>query len=83
MAWGRSSGSDQASTPAPFAGAWAGAKGGPLVYHSYEGKKSAPEFGVNLSRRNLEALERYRLERMIGLLTGAEPVPEVDGKEER
>ena len=65
------------------AGAWAGAKGGPLVYHSYEGKKSAPEFGVNLSRRNLEALERYRLERMIGLLTGAEPVPRADGKEER
>ena len=64
--------------PAP---AWGRTGHGPLVYHSYEGKKSAPEFGINLSRKNLEALEVYRLERMIGALTGkAAPDGQQEGR---
>ena len=62
--------------------AWDGARRGPLVYHGYEGKKSAPEFGVNLSRKNLEALERYRLEHMIADLS-AEAAPAGGDKKER
>jgi len=36
-----------------------------LVSHDYEGKKSKPEWGINLSQKNLAFLERYRLEEMI------------------
>lgn len=32
-----------------------------FVYHSYEGKKSDPEYGVNISNKNMAALEKYKL----------------------
>ena len=31
-----------------------------LVSHDYEGKKSKPEWGINLSKKNLPFLEKYR-----------------------
>ncbi len=31
-----------------------------LVDREYEGKKSAPEWGINLSKKNLPLLEPYR-----------------------
>lgn len=39
-----------------------------FVYHAYEGKKSKPDYSVNLSKRNMEELEYYGLENMIGFL---------------
>ena len=36
-----------------------------LVYHAYEGKKSKPEYGVNVSVRNMAELEQYRLETVL------------------
>lgn len=37
-----------------------------FVYHSYEGKKSKPEYGINLSARNIPLMEPFKLEHMIG-----------------
>ena len=37
-----------------------------FVYHDYEGKKSKPEYGVNLSKKNRGELEKYKLEKMLG-----------------
>jgi hypothetical protein len=34
----------------------------------YEGKKSKPEWGLNLSRRTIPLLEQYRFERNVSLL---------------
>lgn len=34
----------------------------------YEGKKSAPEYGINLSKKNLTILETYRFETIISQL---------------
>jgi len=42
-----------------------------FVDHDYEGLESKPEFGLNVSRRNLQALEPYRLERTVDGLCGA------------
>lgn len=36
-----------------------------LVYHDYKGKKSKPEYGVNVSDRNRAELEKYKLETML------------------
>ena len=36
-----------------------------FVYHSYEGKKSKPEYGLNISAKNIPQLERFKLENMI------------------
>lgn len=36
----------------------------------YEGRKSKPEYGINLSKRNLPALADYRFDRIAGLWTG-------------
>ncbi|MCP4166386.1 MAG: DUF4365 domain-containing protein [Chloroflexi bacterium] len=36
-----------------------------LVSHDYEGKKSPPEWGMNLSQRNLPSLVPYELEKVI------------------
>lgn len=36
-----------------------------FVYHPYEGKKSKPEYGLNISAKNVPQLERFRLENMI------------------
>jgi hypothetical protein len=47
------------------AAAWNNKESKLLVYHSYEGKKSAPEYGVNLSARNQRELEQYKLDKML------------------
>ena len=39
-----------------------------LVYHAYDGKKSTPEYGVNLSKKNLSQLECFKLEHFIDSL---------------
>ena len=39
-----------------------------FVYHSYEGKKSKPEYGLSLSDKNIPKLESFRLENMISAL---------------
>lgn len=39
-----------------------------LVSRDYEGKKSAPEWGLNLSRSNLEELRKYTFESVIQTL---------------
>lgn len=36
-----------------------------FVYHSYEGKKSKPEYGLNISNKNIPKLESFKLENMI------------------
>ena len=40
----------------------------PFVSREYEGLKSPPEYGLNLSAGALTTLEPYRLERMVGQL---------------
>ena len=37
----------------------------PFVFHDYEGKKSKPEYGINLSKKHLPLIEKYRIEKMI------------------
>ena len=39
-----------------------------LVDKDYEGKKSKPEWGLNLSRKNMPLLEEYEFERMVAQL---------------
>lgn len=36
-----------------------------FVYRTYEGKKSKPEYGINISAKNIDSLEQYRIENMI------------------
>lgn len=36
-----------------------------FVYRPYEGKKSAPEYGIYISDKNMSELETYRFEKMI------------------
>lgn len=36
-----------------------------LVYHAYEKKKSAPEYGLNISKRNMDELYKYSLKNMM------------------
>lgn len=38
-----------------------------FVSHDYEGKKSKPEYGVNVSKKNMLELAEYRLENMLSL----------------
>jgi len=38
-----------------------------FVYHAYEGKKSKPEYGVNVTKKNMAELERYKLEKMLSI----------------
>lgn len=38
---------------------------GMFVHRTYEGKKSKPEYGLNLSTKNMPFLENYKLEKMI------------------
>lgn len=38
-----------------------------FVSHDYEGLKSEPEYGVNISKRNMPELEKYRIENMLSL----------------
>ncbi len=49
------------STPSPL-----------LVSRDYEGKKSKPEWGLNLSKKNLPFLEPFAFGRQVGLLVGGE-----------
>lgn len=39
-----------------------------LVEHNYIGKKSNPEWGLNISKRNLHILEKYKFEQIIGII---------------
>lgn len=39
-----------------------------LVGHDYEGKKSKPEWGLNLSAKNMKLLEKYSFATMIDIL---------------
>lgn len=39
-----------------------------FVSHDYEGKRSKPEYGVNISKKNKPELEQYELERMLSSL---------------
>ena len=39
-----------------------------FVYHAYEGKKSDPDYGVNISQKNMPELEKYKMENMYDLL---------------
>lgn len=39
-----------------------------LVSHDYIGKKSPPEWGLNISRKNLPLLERFRFDKVAGYL---------------
>ena len=41
-----------------------------FVYHAYEGKKSKPEYGLNLSAKNIPHLEEFKLENMIASFVG-------------
>lgn len=44
---------------------WENDTTGIFVHHTYDGKKSKPEYGINLSAKNIPCLERYKLEKMI------------------
>lgn len=44
---------------------WENDASGMFVYRKYEGKKSKPEYGINLSAKNMPFLEPYRVEKMI------------------
>lgn len=48
--------------------AWSEPENTMFVYHAYEGKKSAPEYGINFSQKNMPQLERYSLVNMIDKL---------------
>ena len=39
-----------------------------LVDHNYDGKKSKPEWGLNLSSKNMNLVERYSFSKMVGRL---------------
>ena len=38
-----------------------------FVSHDYEGKRSKPDYTVNVSRKNMPELEKYRLENMLSM----------------
>ena len=38
-----------------------------FVSHDYDGKRSKPDYTVNVSRKNMPELERYRLENMLSI----------------
>lgn len=38
-----------------------------FVSHDYEGKKSKPDYGVNISKKNMPELQKYRIENMLSL----------------
>jgi hypothetical protein len=47
---------------------WVDAPSKLLADHEYEGKKSLPEWGVNLSKANMPILEKYSFDRFIASL---------------
>lgn len=38
-----------------------------FVSHDYEGKKSKPEYGLNISKKNKEELEKYNFQNMLSI----------------
>lgn len=36
-----------------------------FVFHKYDGKKSAPEYGINISEKNMKLLQQYRFHDVI------------------
>lgn len=40
-----------------------------FVSHDYEGKKSKPEYGINISKKNMQELVKYRLGNMLSLFS--------------
>lgn len=46
---------------------------GPFVSHDYEGKKSLPEWGLNLSKKSRKALEAFAFDAMVAGLVADEP----------
>lgn len=44
---------------------WGDTSKGVFVHRTYEGKKSKPEYGINLSKKNIPFLDDYLLEKMI------------------
>lgn len=50
------------------ASAWENAETNLFVFHTYEGKKSEPEYGINLSKKNAAQLEEYRIADFIARL---------------
>lgn len=46
--------------------AWGNDTTGVFVHRTYEGKKSKPEYGINLSAKNMPHLDTYKIENMIG-----------------
>ena len=47
------------------ASAWNDAEKSVFVFHNYEGKTSEPEYGVNLSKKNLRQLDPYKIENFV------------------
>lgn len=45
-----------------------------LVSHDYEGRRSKPEWGINLSRKNLPLLSEYSFAKQVEEMRGAEQV---------
>lgn len=48
--------------------AWSNANSKLFVYHAYDDKKSQPEYGINISQKNMSELETYRIENMINCI---------------
>ena len=44
---------------------WGDTSKGVFVHRTYEGKKSKPEYGINLSKKNIPFLDDFLLEKMI------------------
>ena len=44
---------------------WENDATGMFVYRKYEGKKSKPEYGINLSAKNMQYLDVYKVEKVI------------------
>lgn len=44
-----------------------------FVYHAYEGKRSKPEYGINVSKKNRMELEKYRIENMLSVILNHVP----------
>lgn len=44
-----------------------------LCQHDYVGKESEPEYGMNISKRNLPLLQRYRIEEIIPRIKESKP----------
>jgi hypothetical protein len=45
-------------------------RNGMFVNHDYEGLESEPEWGLNISEKNMPLLEPYRFEKIVGRMIG-------------